>query len=198
MERGVVLSPADVLGWLEPLKSRFTKLRRNFVLAVVRKAADPFDSWEAVIANWQALARAAREAGLEGILFDNEPYFERLWQWPEDVDRDRPLKAYQLAYRQRGRELMTAIRTEWPDVRLLVLHGPYLSEPRTPRSVTLQQADPAASDLSGHFFVGLLQGTDRPGQLIDGGRSISIVPPMISPAPIPGGSRRWRSCGQAR
>jgi len=42
-------------------------LTRNLVLATVHNA-DPFDDWTWVIANWTVLARAARDAGLAGIL----------------------------------------------------------------------------------------------------------------------------------
>jgi hypothetical protein len=48
--------------------------------------------------------------GLAGILFDNEPYAERLWRWPDEVDYPYTLAAYQLQYRLRGRELMEALR----------------------------------------------------------------------------------------
>jgi hypothetical protein len=171
MEPGARLAYGEVFDhWLAPLQGRFRRVGRNFVLAVVRKAADPFDDdWSAVVANWRVLARAARAAGLAGILFDNEPYFERLWIWPRDTDRGYPLAAYQQRYRERGRELMAALRDVWPDIQLIVLHGPYLSEPRTPDDITLDQAAPDARDLSGHFFVGLLQGSGRGARVVDGG-----------------------------
>ena len=86
MQSGQRLDYGDVYGsWLAPLRGRFQRVTRNLVLATVHNA-DPFDDWTWVIANWTVLARAARDAGLAGILFDNEPYAERLWHWPDEVD----------------------------------------------------------------------------------------------------------------
>ena len=59
---------------------------------------------------------------------------------------------------------MQALRATWPDITVMVLHGPYLSDARTPPAVTNGQGVGDASDLSGHFFVGL-----RPGFRRDGG-----------------------------
>jgi hypothetical protein len=150
------------------LRGRFQRVTRNYVLATVRKT-DPFDDWTGVIASWTVLARAARDAGLAGILFDNEPYAERLWHWPDEVDYPYTLPAYQLQYRLRGRELMEALRAVWPDITVTVLHGPYLSDARTPQAVTNGQGVGDTSDLSGHFFVGLLQGYGGTAKVIDGG-----------------------------
>jgi hypothetical protein len=108
MQSGARLDYGDVYGsWLAPLRGRFQRLTRNLVLATVHNA-DPFDDWTWVIANWTVLARAARDAGLAGILFDNEPYAERLWHWPDEVDYPYTLPAYQFQYRLRGRELPPA------------------------------------------------------------------------------------------
>lgn len=170
MEPGARLDYREVHDkWLAPLRGRFERVTRNFVLAMARKAADPFDDWTQVIENWKVLARAARDAGLIGIMFDNEAYYEPLWRWPEDLDHRYPLAAYQRRYRERGRELMRALRAVWPEIRLVALHGPYLSEPRTPGNVTMRQAAADERDLSGHFFVGLVQGSAGEGQVVDGG-----------------------------
>ena len=166
---GQRLDYGDVYGsWLAPLRGRFRRVTRNLVLATVHNA-DPFDDWTWVIANWTVLARAARDAGLAGILFDNEPYAERLWHWPDEVDYPYTLPAYQFRYRLRGRELMQALRATWPDITVMVLHGPYLSDARTLPGVTNGQGVGDASDLSGHLFVGLVRGSGGTAGVVDGG-----------------------------
>ena len=212
MQPGVTLTYDSIYrSWLEPLKTRFNSKRRNYVLAVVREAADPFDSWTTVINNWVALARAARDSGAVGLFFDNEEYFEQLWDYPGDVKYpSRSLSAYQAQYRERGKELMNALIAAWPAIRIVTTHGPYVSEPRTPNSVSLLQIEPRSNRLSGFFFTGMLEAAGTQAQVIDGGevyqyRSESdfsgsytwrkdTLPQVASTALIPSGLRSvWRS-----
>jgi hypothetical protein len=194
MEPGVVLDYDSVhRPWLQPLAAGFNDRRRNFVLAVARGAADPFDPWTTVIDNWVALARAARDAGCVGIFFDNEEYFEQLWDYPEDLKYPYPLEAYQQQYRRRGRELMAALTKVWPEIRIITAHGPYVSEPTTPRGVTLLQTDAREGHLAGHFFSGMLEAAPATGRVVDGGEVY-----QYRTAEDFARSRDWRRQGMAR
>jgi hypothetical protein len=54
-------------------------------------------------------------------------------------------------------------------MRFMVLHGPYVSDPRTPTSVVLEQSAVTDRDLSGFFFAGLLEAAPSTAAVIDGG-----------------------------
>jgi len=143
------------------------------VVVYVRGGTDVFDDWSQITANWRTLARALREAGFEGIMFDNESYFEPAFRYPGGSS-GRTLQAYRDQTRQRGREIISAIQQVYPGIQLLAFHGPYLSEPRAPLYVAMQQAGEnnegvRETNLQGSFFVGLVEGSKVPGAVIDGG-----------------------------
>jgi hypothetical protein len=164
------LSYDYVWGWLEPLVGTLPKLDRSYLLLVLRDQGDPFDDWAAVQANWVTMARAARDAGMQGILFDNEAYYEPTMVYPDTVRYpDKGRAAYQRQYRQRGAELVAAMRAEWPAIRIISLHGPYVSEPATPPEVTLEQVGTSRDDMRGFFFSGMLKEQVLPKSIIDGG-----------------------------
>jgi hypothetical protein len=88
----------------------------------------------------------------------------------------------------RGTQIMQAISAEFPEITVLVYHGPYLSEPKTPDSVIVQQAGPGdTSDLTGSVFVGFLEGLGPEATLVDGGEVYGYrTPDDFS------GSYQWR------
>ncbi|MFZ1429096.1 MAG: hypothetical protein WAS21_20265 [Geminicoccaceae bacterium] len=169
MQKGK-LSYDQVRRELAPLQGKMRQVRTNFVLTYVMNV-DPFDSWAGVIDNWVTLARASRDAGMTGFIFDNEPYNGEVWIYPRDVKHAAAysLADYQKQYRRRGKELMTALTQVWPKLRFLVMHGPYLSDRRTPDHVVLDQGAVTDRDLSGFFFAGLLEAATGPAKVIDGG-----------------------------
>lgn len=160
----------EVTRELAPLQGKMGQVQTNFVLTYVMNV-DPFDSWADVIGNWVTLARAARNVGMKGFIFDNEPYNGEVWIYPRDVKHAKAygLAQYQEQYRQRGKELMTALMGVWPELRFLVMHGPYLSDSRTPDYVVLDQGAVSDRDLSGFFYTGLLEAATGPAKVIDGG-----------------------------
>lgn len=169
MQKGK-LSYDKVMRELAPLQGKMRQVRTNFVLTYVMNV-DPFDSWADVIDNWVTLAQVSRDVGMTGFIFDNEPYNGEVWIYPRDVKHAAAysLAQYQEQYRQRGKELMTALMGVWPELRFLVMHGPYLSDRRTPDYVVLDQGAVTDRDLSGFFFTGLLEAAAGPAKVIDGG-----------------------------
>jgi hypothetical protein len=171
---GKPLNYDDIYGpWLAPLEGKFKKFTHNFLRAQINNPGDVFDDtkWNITIENWRLLARATRQAGFVGIFFDNEEYFKPWLDFPEDyTNPTRSVTEYQAQAQLRGRQIMQAVTAEFPDVDVLFLHGPYISEPKTPSYVKKNQvADADSYELSGPLFVGFLEGAGDRATIIDGG-----------------------------
>lgn len=171
--RGEPITYQEMDDELSRLNGQFTTLQHNFVMVYIDDPGDVFDekAWEVTVENWRQLARAVREAGLSGIMFDNEPYRKGWFNYPEDYrDPQQALKQYQKQTQRRGRQIMAAVGAEHPTIELIVMHGPYASEPKTPKSVRRNQAGLADErELNGPFFVGFVDGMGERARVIDGG-----------------------------
>lgn len=194
---------------LAPLaQTRFTTMTHNFVTVYATPAGSVFDDWSVPVANFGNLARAAREAGAAGILYDNEEYFGSVSDFP-GVCPGHTLVQCQDQARLRGRQVMDAMRQAWPDIKVMTLYGPWVSEPKTYDALSgvLPFNDVShANELMGPFFVGLAESAaGSPARVIDGGEIYSartkaqfaaitswqmagmparssLVPPSLSPA----------------
>ena len=164
------LSPGEIDKCLDPIRDlKFTNLTQNFAAVLGGRPPDFMDDWSVVVGNFARLARAARAAGLKGIYFDNEAYYKPWGDYPRGVNRKEvPLADYQLQARKRGREVMEAMVAEFPDLVLLVLHGPYLSEAQAPSPLFPQWQD--RNELVGPFFAGLVEGAGERSTIVDGGQ----------------------------
>jgi hypothetical protein len=162
---------------LRPLASvRFRTLLHNFAAVLSRNPPDVFDDWEGVVQNFGHLARAAREAGLEGIYLDNENYGTRWTDYPSGVAYPgKSLQEYQDQARLRGRQVMEAMTAVYPAVTVIVLHGPYLSESKAPHP--LFPSWERANRLQGPFFAGLVEGADPASRCVDGGELYHLRSP---------------------
>jgi hypothetical protein len=157
---------ADVLRPIARLP--FTSLKHNFAAVLGLTPPDVFDDWSVVVQNFGHLARAAREAGLKGIYFDNENYKVRWADYPAGVAYPRKtLAEYQAQARLRGKEAMEAMVAAFPDIVVLSLHGPYVSEPKAP--APLFPSWQRANRLLGPFFVGFVEGSGDRAVCVDGG-----------------------------
>jgi hypothetical protein len=131
---------------------------------------DPFDDWTQVKQNWVVLARLARDAGMKGIFFDNEYYQEPYFVFPSTVKYpEKGLRAYQERFRLRGREIMGRMQLVWQGMKIIHAHGPYVSEPATPRQITIDQVGTEPTEMRGFFFAGMLAAAGPAAQVIDGG-----------------------------
>lgn len=157
---------------LAPIKGlQYRKLLHNFAAVISRKPPDFFDDWGVVVKNFMDLARAAKEAGLRGIYFDNEQYFAPWANYPDGVKyKTRTLREYQDQAFLRGKELMEAMETSFPGITVITLHGPYISEPKAPLFFPQWQA---SAELLGPLFAGMLAGT-KAGLCVDGGELYSL------------------------
>jgi hypothetical protein len=176
----------DVRQQLSGLDFSFQNVRHNYANVVIRRRSqypgqgDFYDdlAWADTLQQLRVMARVLREPKYQcvGIFFDNEEYFEPVWNYPEDVTlaATHSLQAYQQKARERGRQWMQVLVEEWPNARVIAAHGPYVSAPEqdlpSADAVTMDQiADSGEYELFGPFFMGLLDGSSHVGQVIDGG-----------------------------
>jgi hypothetical protein len=176
MSPGIVLDEADTRAWLEPLAGFNARQGEAHLMIYVDDPGDLFDeaAWDAVVANVRLLAQVAQETGFDGLILDNEEYFGRFLDFPEDHPGAKPreLDAYQARMVEIGREMMEAIYEVFPTAELGVMHGPYLSveeTPAAPPAITGQAGGAYQHELSGPLFTGLLEGKGPDQTLIDMG-----------------------------
>lgn len=159
--------------WLAPLDGLFRRFQYNFLSIHIDDPGDVFDdaAWQNTVANWGDFARAARDIGFKGFFFDNEEYLTQWENYPEDyVNPTHTLQEYADQTRLRGRQIGEAIVAAYPDITLLVYHCPCHSEPKTPLEVRAQQSGSWNNqELDGPLFVGMMEGMNGNGQIIDGG-----------------------------
>jgi len=155
---------------LAPLKGvPLTTMTQNFAAVFSGRPPDFFGDWSLVIQNFADLAKAAREAGLKGIYFDNGNNSSKWSQYPDGVDHPAlPLEDYQTQARVRGRQTMEAMVAQFPDIIVISLNGPYLSEPKAPAPLFPQLQ--TTNQLMGPFFCGFVQGAGKRATCVDGGR----------------------------
>ena len=104
-------------------KCKFTKFKHNFLLtgATGNKSeiANWFDDqyWEDIASHMGLAAEAARKSGCKGLVFDAETYSKFRWYY-----RPESGKSYQETAekaRMRGRQVMKAVKAEYPDAVIL-------------------------------------------------------------------------------
>jgi hypothetical protein len=169
------ISYDSIMSVLAPINGlNFTQLRDNFAVVMGSGPPDFFDSWSVTVQNFSNLAKAAKDAGLRGIIFDNEQYFSPWGDYPSGVKYSaKTLAEYQAQAVVRGREAMQAMVAQFPDIRVITLHGPYVSEPDAPSSLLFPQWQ-SGNELLGPFFAGFQEGTSQPGQNVDGGELYNL------------------------
>ena len=182
------LAAATIAADLEPLYAlRPTRLKHNFAVVTVQRDLDAFDDWTPVLANLGRLARVARDAGLVGIVIDNESPSGLRSNYPYDIKDDtRSVEEYHEETRRIGRMLMQQIAIDFPDAVVVVLRGPAGAEPKSPSNlVNCESRDPnlvyveapcgpTPSALLGSFFAGFVEGKGARTLLVDGGADYGL------------------------
>ncbi len=184
------VSESEIAFVLAPLTGvSFRNLTENFAAVLGGRPPDFMDDWSVVIGNFARLAKAAREAGLRGIYFDNEAYYAPWPDYPKGVRHpEKSLGEYQDQARRRGREVMEAMTARFPGITVILLHGPYISEPRAPDSLFPQVQ--SSNELHGPFFAGFLEGAGPHASVVDGGELYNLRTEEEFR-----GSRDWRKRG---
>jgi hypothetical protein len=147
----------------------------NFVLVLGNRPTDFFDPWDECVKNFYKLAAACYDAGIAGIFFDNEAYpgaTEPFNYYPGTctLADDFSQFEYQSKAFQRGSEVMTAMQSAYPGIKVITTHGPYVSTPACPLPLPRWYAK---NQLLGPFFAGMMDASeDR--NVIDGGELYTL------------------------
>jgi hypothetical protein len=157
------------------LKGAFKKFKNNFISVFIYYPGDLWDdkAWGITAQNFANIAKVARTLGFKGIIFDNEEYRSPKWlNYGQDYRNPKyDLQQHGNKASQRGKEIMEAMIAVYPEIEVMHMHGPYLSEPnyRIPK-VNLEQAGSWDNqELMGPFFVGMVLGKGPNASVIDGG-----------------------------
>jgi hypothetical protein len=100
------------------------RLTDNFItLGANPGNVDWFDDagWEQIVEHWRIAARLARQSGCKGLLFDPEPYTppHSAFSYAAQAQRKQHgFNDYAVKARQRGREIMTAVAQEYPEITI--------------------------------------------------------------------------------
>ena len=153
-----------------PIKGKLKHVTHNYVTVFTRRSADVFDPWTQVVNNWSVIAQAARDGGFEGIVFDNECYYENVWIYLRDMKygSTKTLSQYHEQFRLRGQQVMQAIIAQWPQAKVIIPHRPYVSDSRIPSWIS-QMLPCQDANMSGFFQAGMFSAA--PGHVIDGGEN---------------------------
>lgn len=166
------LALATVQSALSPLTAKKPKkVTQNFALVFSSSPADFFDDWTTPVQNFANMARAAKDAGLIGVAFDNEAYEKpSLWgRYPTNCKyaATKTLVEYQTQARLRGKQIMAAMVEQFPAIVVITFHGPYISEPKAPSPPLPSVA--TFNNLLGPLFVGFVEGAGSGSVQVDGG-----------------------------
>jgi len=155
---------------------RFQRFTDNFVIVGANPGTvDWFDDagWAAIVEHWRIAAWLAKQSGrtIKGILFDPEPYNEPyvIFTYGAKPQRQEvPFVEYSAKVRQRGREVMTAVAKEYPDITILCYFlGTYVGRPA-------ETSDPQQAMANAHygllpaFLDGWLDAAPPTVMIIDG------------------------------
>jgi hypothetical protein len=164
---------------LEDLKAaKPTACRENYLLLLSNPGdVDWFDDagWASVVEHWRLLGRLAKRGGLRGILFDPEPYSPPHSQFLYRAQPQREAHTfaeYRAQARKRGREVMQAVRAEFPDATIFAyrLFSDMLSLP--PGQAFVDFLEPHAYGLLPAFVDGWLDAMPAGMRVIEGTESI--------------------------
>ena len=147
----------------------FGTFRQNFLRVNVTPGdVDWFEDFEPVLANLRLASQVARAGdGVRGIVLDTEAYEAPVfWYGKQRLSGTRTFTAYAAQARRRGREVMAALRSSYPDLVLLVTFGHTLAawESRYRGGAPLPSLQ---YGLLPAFMDGLVDGAEA-GQVVDG------------------------------
>jgi len=157
------------------LNGAFKKFKHNFISTFIKYPGDLWDdtAWAITAQNFANMAKVAKTLGFAGILFDNEEYREKKWlNYDEDYRNPKyDLQQHGDQSSLRGRQIMEAMVAVYPEIAVMHMHGPYLSEPnyRIPKVNLKQSPSWDKLELMGPFFVGMVLGKGPNSTVIDGG-----------------------------
>ncbi len=117
---------AELQPALADLKAtKFGRFKHNFLRFNSSPGnVDWFDDFTPVLKNAALAAHVAKEGGCPGLLFDDEAYTVQLFNYRKQRDAaTKDWKAYAAQARLRGREVMEAFQTGYPDLVVFLTFG---------------------------------------------------------------------------
>ncbi len=111
---------------IDDLKNtNFTKFSHNFLrFNVCPGDVDWFDDFSAIINNARLASKFVKETKIKGILFDIEQYNSQLFNYSKQRDcATKSWEQYAEQVRKRGREVMEAFQSEYPDITIFLTFG---------------------------------------------------------------------------
>jgi len=128
---------------------------------------DWFDDFSSPLHNAQMWSEVAREAGVKGWKFDLEDYQEKLFTYSKQKYADqKSFDEYATQIRLRGRQMMEAIQSGFPNIVLLLsLAHSYVN--RTPHA-NRKLAELSSYGLLPAFVDGLIEAAGPQVRIIDG------------------------------
>jgi hypothetical protein len=171
------ISEAAIAAIVAPMAGQtWTALKKNFGLVQGSSPPDVFDDWSVVIQNFRNCAAALKAAGFVGICFDNEQYAKAWGDYPGGASYapGKTLNDYRAQQRLRGKQVMEAMVSVFPDIAVITLHGPSVSEPNAPSSLQFPQWQ-SGNELLGPYYAGFMEGVgSSPALNIDGGELYTL------------------------
>ncbi len=152
------------------------RLKHNFLHTYIttgdedRVHPDWFDDFDTVINNWKVAAEYCKRSGLAGISFDDEVYYgPSLWSYEGlKYEKTKTAEEYADQVFLRGAQIMRAMNTVYPDIHILVQHGPataYESVSRKSGRLVIDYSSKYA--LMCAFYDGLLSECTGKARIID-------------------------------
>src|SRR6185295_10407265 len=174
---GTPMSTSAISSIVAPMKGQtWTPLTRNFGLVQGSSPPDVYDDWSVTIQNFANCAAALKDAGFAGICFDNEQYSAPWGDYPSGAKyyQTHPISDYRAQMRLRGKQVMEAMVAVFPDIAVITLHGPYISEPNAPSSLQFPQWQ-SGNELLGPYCAGFMDGVGNSAALnVDGGELYTL------------------------
>jgi hypothetical protein len=148
----------------------FTKLTDNFV-SIFSTAENGWSwfsdsDWAASQTNAVNFAKTAKAGKLKGFFFDAEPYGNNAWLYSAERYPTQSFATVQAKVRQRGAAFMSAVQTEMPNIKIMLLFGVTIVKAQTERNGGVLQN--AEWTLWASFVDGMLDVIGPQVQLIDG------------------------------
>ncbi len=173
------------------------------------------DAWAGVLHNYALAARIAKAGGCKGFIFDTEQYETApLSEAYVNASSDAEREFFHQLIRQRGRELMSVIAREFPDIVIIIPHA-YYSSSQEPKIYAylpdlldgMFEAAPIATKLldgweHSYGYKGGMKEYTWAHQELKGSSKFSVVPELvrrkmgpalefgwIAPTPVKSGAR---------
>ena len=165
----ILLTKKDLQEWVDVFsKFKFKKLTDNFFGVTTAQFSDDwFDdkAWNKVLNNHKMLAYLAKSCGFKGLIFDAEPYNTTCSPFAYRNFSKHSFKETEAKVRQRGREYVKALTSEYPDITIFcyVLIDFYFKNSNHP-----ENANVSRMALYPAFWNGMLEALPAKAKIVDG------------------------------